>query len=216
MQKDLSDYRKNYELSELVEGSSPGNPIELFRDWFLEAERSETAEEPNAFTLGTIGLDGYPRNRVVLMKRFTFEGIEFYTNYHSAKGKAIEADNRVSASFYWPRMERQVIWKGDAEKLPENLSDGYFESRPRGSRLGAWASPQSSVVTSREELDRNLEEQEAQYPQGTEIPRPPHWGGYLIRPVEIEFWQGRPNRMHDRLRYRLDPEYNWILERLAP
>lgn len=212
----MSDYRKSYERGELSEDTVTDNPIELFRDWFHESEISGSSDEPNAFTLSTTGLDGYPRSRVVLMKRFTYEGIEFFTNYESQKGKSIEADDRVCASFYWPALERQVIWKGHAEKLPANLSDGYFESRPRGSRLGAWSSRQSSVVGSREELDRSLGEYEARYPQGQEIPRPPYWGGYLIRPVEIEFWQGRPNRMHDRLRFRLDEEFNWMVERLAP
>ncbi len=216
MQKDLSDYRKNYERNQLLEEELPENPIELFRDWFLEVDQGDSVDESNAFTLSTLGLDGFPRGRVVLMKRFTYEGMEFFTNYESEKGRAIAQNNKVSASFYWPGMERQVIWKGEAEMLLENLSDGYYESRPRGSKLGAWASRQSTVVTSRDELDKAMEEFEQRFPEGTEIPRPPYWGGFLIRPIEMEFWQGRPNRMHDRIRYRLDAEYNWKMERLAP
>ncbi len=216
MQKDLSDYRKNYQRNQLLEEGLPENPIELFRDWFLEVDQGDSVDEANAFTLSTMGLDGFPRGRVVLMKRFTYEGIEFFTNYESEKGRAIAQNNRVCASFYWPAMERQVIWKGEAEKLLENLSDGYYDSRPRGSKLGAWASRQSTVVTSRDELDQALEEFEKRFPEGTEVPRPPYWGGFLIRPTEIEFWQGRPNRMHDRIRYRMDSEYNWNRERLAP
>ena len=215
MQKDLSDYRKSYEKSELTETSIRENPMEQFQKWFHEVEASEGVDEPNAMTVSTIGLDGFPKSRVVLMKKFTFEGFIFYTNYRSEKGKAIAANPSVCLSFFWPNMERQVIIKGKAEKIAENLSDGYFESRPKGSQLGAVVSDQSEVVPSREHLEGKLKELEQEY-EGKEVPRPDYWGGFLVRPVSIEFWQGRPNRLHDRIRYTLDEDFDWKIERLAP
>ena len=215
MQKDLSDYRKSYEKSELTETSIRENPMEQFQKWFHEVEASEGVDEPNAMTVSTIGLDGFPKSRVVLMKKFTFEGFIFYTNYRSEKGKAIAANPSVCLSFFWPNMERQVIIKGKAEKIAENLSDGYFESRPKGSQLGAVVSDQSVVVPSREHLEGKLKELEQEY-EGKEVPRPDYWGGFLVRPVSIEFWQGRPNRLHDRIRYTLDEDFDWKIERLAP
>lgn len=213
MEKDLSNYRESYDKDELHEQNTPENPMELFRDWFLIADEQEP--EANAMNIATLGLDGYPKNRMVLLKKFTWEGFIFYTNYESEKGKAMAANPHVCLSFFWQKLERQIIIKGQAEKIAENLSDGYFESRPDGSKLGAWASHQSEVVPSREYLDNKLSEYEAQF-RGSEITRPSYWGGYLVRPVSIEFWQGRPNRMHDRLRYTLQEDYNWIKERLAP
>ena len=215
MQKDLSDYRKSYEKSELTETSIRENPMEQFQKWFHEVEASEGVDEPNAMTVSTIGLDGFPKSRVVLMKKFTFEGFIFYTNYRSEKGKAIAANPSVCLSFFWPNMERQVIIKGKAEKIAENLSDGYFESRPKGSQLGAVVSDQSQVVPSREHLEGKLKELEQEY-EGKEVPRPDYWGGFLVRPVSIEFWQGRPNRLHDRIRYTLNEDFDWKIERLAP
>ena len=215
MQKDLSDYRKSYEKSELTETSIRENPMEQFQKWFHEVEASEGVDEPNAMTVSTIGLDGFPKSRVVLMKKFTFEGFIFYTNYRSEKGKAIAANPSVCLSFFWPNMERQVIIKGKAEKIAENLSDGYFESRPKGSQLGAVVSDQSQVVPSREYLEDKLKNLEQKY-DGKEVPRPEYWGGYLIRPISIEFWQGRPNRLHDRIRYSLQEDFDWKIERLAP
>jgi pyridoxamine 5'-phosphate oxidase len=160
-------------------------------------------------------LDGFPKNRVVLLKKYTWEGFIFYTNYQSEKGKALAANNNICLSFFWAGLEQQIIIKGTAEKLAENLSDGYFESRPDGSKLGAWASNQSEVVASRDVLDKNLISFEKKY-KDKEIPRPKHWGGYLVKPISIEFWQGRPNRMHDRIRYRLQKDFSWKIERLAP
>ncbi|MBO6829786.1 pyridoxamine 5'-phosphate oxidase [Allomuricauda sp.] len=215
MQKDLSDYRKSYEKSELTETSIRENPMEQFQKWFHEVEASDGVDEPNAMTVSTIGLDGFPKSRVVLMKKFTFEGFIFYTNYRSEKGKAIAANPSVCLSFFWPNMERQVIIKGKAEKIAENLSDGYFESRPKGSQLGAVVSDQSEVVPSREHLEGKLKELEQEY-EGKEVPRPDYWGGFLVRPVSIEFWQGRPNRLHDRIRYTLNEDFDWKIERLAP
>ena len=214
MEKDLSNYRKVYQKDALLEGNTPENPMELFRDWFLEAENHEKGEA-NAFTLATVGKNLQPKNRIVLLKRYTWEGFIFYTNYKSKKGKDIAENNKVSASFFWQILERQIIITGTIEKIAPNLSDGYFESRPRGSRLGALASAQSSVVASREELDNTLKEFEKQF-ENKEIPRPEHWGGYIIKPTAIEFWQGRPNRMHDRIQYSLQENFDWKKERLAP
>jgi pyridoxamine 5'-phosphate oxidase len=215
MSKDLSNYRKSYEKKELLESNCPENPLELFQTWFINADTSEMVDESNAMTVSSIGLDGFPKNRVVLLKKYTWEGFIFYTNYNSEKGKAIAINNNICLSFFWPALEQQIIIKGNAEILAENLSDGYFESRPDGSKLGAWASNQSSVVNSREELDAGLKIFEKKF-KGEEILRPKHWGGYLVKPSSIEFWQGRPNRMHDRIRYRLEEDFSWKLERLAP
>ena len=215
MEKDLSNYRKVYQKSDLSEDSVPKNPMELFQKWFYEVEESGMVEEANAMTISTVGLDNFPKNRVVLLKKYTWEGFIFYTNYNSEKGIAITNNPNVCLSFFWHALERQIIIKGVAEKTSENISDGYFESRPDGSKLGAWASSQSEVVTSRNELDTLLKQYEKKY-EGKEIPRPKHWGGYIVKPTSIEFWQGRPNRMHDRLRYTLQENYDWKLERLAP
>lgn len=215
MAQDLSNHRKSYEKLELLESNCLENPMEMFQKWFLNADHSEMVEEANAMTVSTIGLDGFPKSRIVLLKKYTWEGFIFYTNYQSEKGKAIENNNRVSLSFFWPGLEQQIIIKGEAEKIAENLSDGYFESRPDGSKLGAWASNQSEVVQSREELDEKLNQFEQEF-NGKEISRPPHWGGYIVKPFSIEFWQGRPNRMHDRIRYTLLEDFSWKIERLAP
>ncbi|MEO9511766.1 MAG: pyridoxamine 5'-phosphate oxidase [Flavobacteriaceae bacterium] len=215
MQKDLSNYRKSYEKSELMENSIKENPLEQFQKWFYEVEATDGLEEPNAMTVSTFGLDGYPKSRIILMKRYTHEGFVFYSNYQSEKGKAIEENPSVCLSFFWPNLERQVIIKGNAEKLAENLSDGYFESRPVGSQLGAIVSNQSEVVDSRERLETKLMEYRKKY-EGKEIERPKHWGGYLVRPISMEFWQGRPNRLHDRIRYTLQEDFDWKIERLQP
>jgi pyridoxamine 5'-phosphate oxidase len=212
---DLSDYRKSYEKGVLDKNTVPENPLELFQKWFYEVDTADNTDEANAMTIATIGLDGFPKNRVVLLKKFTYEGFIFYTNYNSEKGKAIETNTNVCLSFFWHKAERQIIIKGKAEKILENLSDGYFESRPRGSQLGAVVSNQSEVIESRQTLENKLKKLEQEY-EGKEIPRPKHWGGYLVRPSEIEFWQGRANRLHDRIRYKLQEDYNWLIDRLAP
>jgi len=215
MEKDLSNYRRVYQKSELSKKKVSDNPMELFQKWFYEVEQFGGDTEANAMTISTIGTDGYPKNRVVLLKKYTWEGFIFYTNYNSEKGKAIDKNPNVCLSFFWHNIERQVIIKGKAEKISENLSDGYFESRPDGSKLGAWASDQSEPVPSRNYLDERLASFEKKF-QNKEIPRPKHWGGYIVKPISIEFWQGRPNRMHDRIRYKLQEDFDWKIDRLAP
>ena len=215
MAKNLENIRKPYGKSDLNKSILPVDPITLFKKWFHELESSGSTDEPNAMAVATKGEDGFPKNRMVLLKRFSHEGFIFYTNYESEKGKSIDQDPKVCLSFYWPVMERQVIIKGEAEKIATNLSDGYFESRPDASKLGAIASPQSSVIESRSILEDTVKELEAKY-EGKEIPRPDYWGGYLVRPVSVEFWQGRPNRLHDRFRYTIEDDLDWKIERLAP
>lgn len=212
--EDLRNYRRSYEKSELIEENLPEDPINLFQKWFHEVDFGST-EEVNAMTVSTFGLDGYPKSRVVLLKRFTYEGFVFYTNYNSEKGKAIANNPNICLSFFWHSFERQVIIKGKAEKIAENLSDGYFESRPNGSKLGAIVSNQSEVIASREVLEEKLHQSEKDF-EGKEIPRPDYWGGYIVKPVEIEFWQGRPNRLHDRIRYKLQDDFSWKIDRLSP
>jgi len=215
MQQDLSNSRKSYEKSALLEATVFENPLQQFQKWYYEVEASNGTDEPNAMTIATVGLDGFPKNRIVLLKKYSEEGFIFYTNYKSEKGLAIAANPAVCLSFFWPHLERQVIVKGNAEKIAANLSDGYFGSRPRGSQLGALASEQSNTIASRELLEARLKDLETAYGDKA-IERPDHWGGYLVRPVSIEFWQGRPNRLHDRIRYTLQKNLDWKIERLQP
>ncbi|MFV5693776.1 pyridoxamine 5'-phosphate oxidase [Flavobacterium sp. LT1R49] len=212
---DLSNYRKSYEKSELSESNIPEDPINLFNRWFHEAEDFGANEEVNAMTVSTIGLDGFPKSRVVLLKKFNEEGFIFYTNYNSEKGKAIANNPKVCLSFFWHTMERQVIIKGIAQKTTGAISDNYFESRPDGSKLGAIVSNQSEVVPSREYLEENLKQLEKDF-DSMVIPRPEYWGGFLVTPLEVEFWQGRPNRLHDRIRYISQEDFSWKIDRLSP
>ncbi|WP_296635544.1 pyridoxamine 5'-phosphate oxidase [Polaribacter sp.] len=215
MTRDLSNYRKTYNKKELLENNCPKNPMELFQIWFKNAEESDYIEEANAMCISTIGKDGFPKSRIVLLKEITNDGFIFYTNYTSEKGRAIDENNNICLSFFWPALEQQIIIKGKAEKLSEQTSDLYFNSRPNGSKLGAWASNQSKVVSSKRELEDNLKQFEKEF-KNKDIPRPKHWGGFITKPISIEFWQGRPNRMHDRIRYALEKDFSWKLERLAP
>ena len=215
MENDLGKYRKSYVKGELLIKDTPENPMELFQKWFYEIDKHFPEDETNAMTLSTIGLDGFPKSRVVLLKKYTYEGFIFYTNYTSEKGEAIANNPNVCLSFFWHGAERQIIIKGKAEKIIENLSDGYFESRPRGSQLSAIASNQSQPIESREALEKELKDLERRF-ENKEIPRPDFWGGYIVKPIEIEFWQGRANRLHDRIHYKLDQSYNWVKNRLSP
>ena len=212
---DLSNYRKSYEKSELLETTIPEDPINLFNRWFHEVEDFGGTGEVNAMTVSTIGLDGFPKSRVVLLKKYSEEGFIFYTNYNSEKGRAIAQNPHVCLSFFWPNMERQVIIKGIAQKTSGNISDNYFDSRPDGSKLGAIVSNQSEVIPSRTFLEENLKQLENDF-EGKPIPRPEHWGGFLVVPSEVEFWQGRANRLHDRIRYINQSDYSWLVQRLAP
>lgn len=214
MKSNLHDYRKLYQKHQLLEEEIPQDPFELFDIWIKETETNKEVEEINTMNLSTIGLDGFPKTRVVLLKEYDREGFVFYTNYDSEKGKAIKKNPKVCLSFFWPSSERQVIVKGVAQKTSEETSEVYFHSRPRGSQLGAWASQQSSVIPSREYLQQKLELLEKEY-SGKEIPKPVYWGGYKVIPSEFEFWQGRPNRLHDRIYYSKEHS-DWKLDRLAP
>lgn len=214
MAEKLHNYRKSYEKDVLSETSVDENPMQQFRTWFFEVKDSDGVDEVNAMTISTIGEDGFPKGRVVLLKKYDENGFYFYTNYNSEKGKSIANNNRVSLSFFWPNMERQIIIKGTAEKTSETDSTNYFHSRPKGSQLGAAVSHQSSIVQSREVLEKNLAELEKKY-ENEEVPKPEDWGGFVVKPVSIEFWQGRPNRLHDRIRYTLKNQ-DWLIERLAP
>lgn len=205
--------REQYGLAGLDEADLAGTPMAQFDDWF----RSWAATEPydaNLATLSTIGVDGWPSARAVLVKGAQERGFVFFTNRNSAKGHAIDGMPRAALTFVWREIERQIRVVGTVELLPADESDAYFASRPRGAQIGAWASDQSSVVGSRAELDARYAEFDLRYPD--QVPRPSHWGGYLIRPLTVEFWQGRPNRLHDRLEYRPSADGGWSVVRLAP
>ncbi|TWP22950.1 pyridoxamine 5'-phosphate oxidase [Apibacter muscae] len=214
--EDLSNLRKIYNSGKLLELDLKDNPMELFRDWYLLAKSHDLILEPNAMSVSTIEDSKNPRTRMVLLKKFTWEGFIFFTNFESRKGTAIEENNNVCLNFYWDRLEKQIIINGCAERLSANLSDGYFHSRPRGSQLGAIVSQQSKVIPNREFLEEKLRVLEEETKSLNELERPNNWGGYLVRPKQIEFWQGRPNRLHDRILYTLLDNFEWKIERLAP
>jgi pyridoxamine 5'-phosphate oxidase len=215
MDNNLHDYRKSYEKSSLDIENLNQNPLQQFRSWFNDVEKSGGLDETNAMTVSTIGADDFPKNRIVLLKFYDENGFVFYTNYESEKGRDLVKNPKTCLSFFWPNTERQVIIKGLAEKLPDNVSDNYFASRPKGSQLGALVSNQSEVIENREVLENELKFLEDKY-QNKEIPRPKSWGGFLVRPQSMEFWQGRPNRLHDRFRFTLIDDLDWKIERLAP
>ncbi|AXT59791.1 pyridoxamine 5'-phosphate oxidase [Aquimarina sp. AD10] len=215
MNRDLTNYRKSYEKDFLEESILPDSPLTLFNNWFEAADKSEGVDEANAMTLTTIAEDGFPKARIVLLKHFDKNGFVFYTNYNSEKGKAMAYNNHVCISFFWPNLERQVIIKGVVSKTSEEASTTYFHSRPRGSQLGAWTSDQSKVIESREVLEEKLKELDQKYTDKV-IPKPSFWGGYCIKPISFEFWQGRPNRLHDRILYSVKNANIWESFRLSP
>ena len=214
MDKTIADLRKDYTLQGLSVSDVNPNPFIQFKQWFDQALTAQLPE-PNAMTVATVTPDGKPRARMVLLKGFDERGFVFYTNYNSQKGQELAQNPQASLVFWWAELERQVRICGRTEKASESESDEYFYSRPLNSRLGAWASNQSEVIESREVLERRLQEFKSKY-ENEEIPRPPHWGGLRVIPTEIEFWQGRPSRLHDRLLYSRLDNHTWKIERLSP
>lgn len=214
MALDLKHLREEYTQSALDMASSADSPKEQFIQWFKEAQEAGIAE-PNAMTLATVAPDGQPKARIVLLKQFDDRGFVFFTNYDSAKGQEIAFEPRASLLFWWIELQRQVRIEGKLEKIPAEESTEYFQSRPKGSQIGAWASPQSAVIASREPLKEKVLELASAYENADVLPRPDNWGGYVMRPELLEFWQGRGSRLHDRIRYRLEGS-EWIKERLAP
>ena len=213
MNKAVADLRQNYTFAGIAEADTDPNPYKQFATWFEQAVSAELPE-PNAMTLATATADGKPSARMVLLKDYSERGFVFYTNYNSLKGRQLSANPWAALVFWWAELERQVRIEGHVEKLSPQESDSYFHSRPWGSQLGAWVSEQSQIISSREVLDQRLEQLKTQYAD-KEIPRPPHWGGFRVIPSLIEFWQGRPSRLHDRLCYRFE-DGNWTRERLSP
>lgn len=214
MMNDIAAIRKDYKLQSLDEKEVLPDPISQFEKWWQDVLGS-TIEEVNAMTLATATKNGKPSARIVLLKGFTKDGFIFFTNYESHKGSELLENPQASLVFFWKELERQVRIDGLAEKISAEESDEYFKSRPTGSKIGAWASPQSRVIGSREMIEANVLATEKKF-IGGEIQRPPHWGGYIIKPVVIEFWQGRPSRLHDRIQYTKLENGTWKIERLAP
>ena len=208
----LRDIRKNYQQDTLTPEQLTKHPVDLFQQWLNDAIVGKE-DEPTAMTLSTC-IKGQPDSRIVLLKELRHSGFIFYTNYMSIKGKQLSGNNMVALNFFWSKLERQVRIKGCVEKLADQASADYFKSRPRDSQIGAWASPQSREISSRSELDQNFSYFNELF-KDQEIVKPANWGGYLVKPSEIEFWQGRPNRLHDRFRYFNEAE-NWKIKRLAP
>ncbi len=210
---DLAQMRKSYEQAALDEAHVRPLPIDQFHHWFDEAVKAK-ALEPNAMTLATVNADGRPSTRVLLIKGADAQGLVWFTNYQSRKGQELASNPVAAMQFFWPELERVVRIEGRVERVPEAESDEYYRSRPLGSRIGAWASPQSSVLPSREQLEQAWADQQARL--GDDPPRPDHWGGYRLVPDRWEFWQGRPSRLHDRIEYRLQSGGRWLIQRLAP
>ncbi len=213
MSNNIADIRKEYKLRSLSEQDVSSDPFKQFDKWWQEAIHSDL-EEVNAMTLATASADGMPDARIVLLKGFDQNGFTFFTNYNSAKGHQLLENPRACLVFFWAELERQVRLSGLVSLAPAKVSDDYFNSRPEGSRIGAWASPQSEVIENREWLE--AEEERLSTELKGDLHRPPHWGGYVVRPTRMEFWQGRPSRLHDRILYTLKGNGKWTIERLAP
>ncbi|CAB4676149.1 MAG: pyridoxamine 5'-phosphate oxidase [Actinobacteria bacterium] len=213
--EDIAAMRRQYGEVGLVDSQLPANPVELFNTWLSEATANEIVVEANAMILSTV-IDNQPSSRTVLLKDLTDEGFTFFSNYQSRKAKQILENQNVSLLFPWFPLERQVIILGIASKISSAESDNYFASRPRGSQIGAWASMQSTELSERSVLESKFAEFEAKWPVGTTIPRPDHWGGYVVLPTSIEFWQGRYSRLHDRIRYVRSENNDWQIKRFYP
>lgn len=210
----LENLRENYTLAGLNEADCDSNPIMQFEKWFKQAQAAEM-KEPNAMTLATATADGHPSARIVLLKEVSDLGFIFYTNYGSRKAQDFHSNPKAALTFYWAELERQVRVEGKVEKVDRAKSEAYFKGRPRGSKLGAWVSKQSKMVNGRMPLEARLNEIEARFADQEDVPAPEFWGGFLVVPEMLEFWQGRPNRLHDRIVYRRS-EFGWTLERLWP
>jgi pyridoxamine 5'-phosphate oxidase len=208
----LADLRKSYMMGSLSEEDVTPNPIDQFKIWFDQAQHAELPE-PNAMTVASVDENGKPSARVVLIKDVSPQGFVFFTNYNSRKGLALQANPHAALLFFWPELERQIRIEGSIEKVSDQESDEYFHSRPLDSRIGAWASPQSQVISGRSVLVAKAAEYALKF--ALNPPRPPHWGGFRVKPEVLEFWQGRPSRLHDRIRYTLH-QNQWKIERLAP
>lgn len=216
MLSSIADIRRDYMLKSFDESHAAANPFDQFKEWWEEATSAEI-DEVNAMTLATVDSNGKPSARIVLLKGYTHDGFIFFTNYESAKGQELAANPNAAILFFWKELERQIRIEGTVEKISEADSDAYFHSRPAGSRIGAWVSPQSKVIPGRNFLEENYQRLMLQYPDENQVPRPPHWGGYIVKPESFEFWQGRSSRLHDRLRFTKNNESSqWLRERLAP
>lgn len=213
-EQEIRNLRTDYTRHSLDEQDVANHPFEQFQTWMEEAIKAEV-HEPNAMHLSTVKADGRPAGRVVLLRGLDESGFSFFTNYNSDKGQQLMGKAFAALTFFWPELERQIRIEGSIVKLSDQENDDYFYSRPRGNRLGAWASPQSQPIANRQELEKLAQLLEAKYPEPQLVPRPPHWGGFRLLPDSLEFWQGRASRLHDRIRYRKASQ-GWMIERLAP
>jgi len=213
--KKLANLREDYSKKKLDIDDVLDNPLKQFETWINEALQSEIPE-PNAMTLSTVNPDGIPSARIVLLKKLDEKGFTFFTNYNSHKGKEMAKNKNVALTFVWLELERQVRIEGVVKKISRKASKKYFQSRPKKSQMGAWVSSQSKVIKDRSVLEKSMKDLEERYQDEDVLPCPPHWGGYIVQPVKIEFWQGRRSRLHDRIRYKLSKKGKWKMERLAP